>query len=235
MYWAEAVWCVVYPACASSKLCEDKGFKKYNNYFTIAQTWTDEVSLALTCLDCLERSSFLIANVKMRKLRIGNLSSVARKQSPVVSCLYSFVDSFLKWCNWVVSTFLFLHAPKLFLSYCCLVWFGTKFYPWEQINENYTLNVQWEKWKQSFYPILHVWQKKTYDSGHRQKFWDKQNYVSGHWHHKSHRMAEEKCILCDMRVSLSGEAQIIFLTLTFMSTLSHWHMSILAHWHMITA
>ena len=157
MYWAEAVWCVVYPACASSKLCVDKWFKKDNTYFTIAQMRC----LCTISLDCLERSSFLIANVKLRKLRNGNLSSVARKQSPVVSCLYSFVDSFLKWCcNWVVSTFLFLHAPKLFLSYCCLVWFGTKCYPWEQINENYTLNVQWEKWKQSFYPILHVWQKK---------------------------------------------------------------------------
>ena len=39
---------------------------------------------------------------------------------------------------------------------------------------------------------------------------NKKKHVSGHWHHKSYRMAEEKCILCDMRVSLSEEAQIIF-------------------------
>ena len=119
MYWAEAVWCVVYPACVSSKLCVDKWFKKDNTYFTIAQMRC----LCTISLDCLERSSFLIANVKLRKLRNGNLSSVARKQSPVVSCLYSFVDSFLKWCcNWVVSTFLFLHAPKLFCPF--VVWSG---------------------------------------------------------------------------------------------------------------
>ena len=115
---------------ASSKLCEDKWFKKDNKYFTIAQTWTDEVPLALTCLDCLERSSFLIANVKLRKLRNGNLSSVARKQSPVVSCLYSFVDSFLKCCNWVVSTFLFFAMRQSF--FCPIV-------VWSGLGLNFTL------------------------------------------------------------------------------------------------